>query len=39
MKKPNDNRKDVTLQLIGLISVYVILIIIGVTMLASAAPL
>jgi hypothetical protein len=31
-------RRDVTAQLIGLISVYVILIIIGLTLLAAAAP-
>jgi hypothetical protein len=31
-------RRDVTAQLIGLISVYVILIIIGLTLLAEAAP-
>jgi hypothetical protein len=31
-------RRDVTAQLIGLISVYIILIIIGLTLLAEAAP-
>jgi hypothetical protein len=31
-------RRDVTAQLIGLISVYVILIIIGLTLLAAASP-
>jgi hypothetical protein len=32
-------RRDVTAQLVGLISVYIILIIIGLTLLAEAAPI